>query len=265
MEHFLPLTAPGGKDWRLLVMDGHGSHLTDEFLAACVVSRVFIVLLPAHSSHVTQPLDVGCFAPLKEYFRSTLADFNGEEFGIVATKQNFMVSYCEARPKAFSRQNVLSAWRGSGLWPTNINKVLNNPFVQAAAPTSPKAPSLVTEYDCEVLTPQGGKELRNLTLRSKRQVAPLARSQRAILQKAAKALDVKNTKIAFLQAEKRALERQVEDLRPKKKQKVIPTLGQRLVGIAQVQAVRQLAEIVQSIEGPKEDSPDIPLADTFLS
>ena len=214
-------------------MDGHGSHLTDQFLAGYVIGRVFVTLLPSHTSHVTQPLDVGCFAPLKQYFRSTLSDLGGQDFGAAITKQNFLTAYCYARKEAFTIRNIRAAWRASGLWPVNINQVLQNPFVEAAAAKTPLAPLLTMEYEAQgVATPKGGKELRNLTFRTRQAAAPFNRQQRGILQKAAKALDLQTAKIAQLERQKRALEQQIEDLQPKKKQKVVLTLGQRLVGIA---------------------------------
>ncbi len=73
--HFLPRTAPGNKDWRLLVLDGHGSHVSDDFITSCAANRVYLVLLPPHSSHVTQPLDVAVFSPLKTFYRRLLEEF----------------------------------------------------------------------------------------------------------------------------------------------------------------------------------------------
>ncbi len=43
---FLPQTAPGNKDWRLLILDGHGSHVSDDVIASCAANRVYLVLLP---------------------------------------------------------------------------------------------------------------------------------------------------------------------------------------------------------------------------
>ena len=53
----------GGR--RLLLLDGHGSHLTSQFIAYCLRNSIDLVVLPPHSSHRLQPLDVGVFGPLK--------------------------------------------------------------------------------------------------------------------------------------------------------------------------------------------------------
>ena len=60
-------------DWRLLILDGHGSHTTPEFMVECFSNKIWLVFLPAHTSHVLQPLDVGVFSALKRYYRITLS------------------------------------------------------------------------------------------------------------------------------------------------------------------------------------------------
>ena len=50
---------------RLLIVDGHGSHVTPDFIGFCIDHLIDLMILPAHTSHVTQPLDVAVFGPLK--------------------------------------------------------------------------------------------------------------------------------------------------------------------------------------------------------
>ena len=52
--------------YRLLVLDGHESHHSDTFEDYCKHNNIVTVCMPAHSSHLLQPLDVACFAPLKK-------------------------------------------------------------------------------------------------------------------------------------------------------------------------------------------------------
>ncbi|EAQ87051.1 hypothetical protein CHGG_08304 [Chaetomium globosum CBS 148.51] len=51
--------------YRLLILDGHGSHSTPEFDKFCTEHRILTECMPSHSSHYLQPLDVSCFAVLK--------------------------------------------------------------------------------------------------------------------------------------------------------------------------------------------------------
>ena len=50
---------------RLLILDGHGSHITGRFITFCIDHAIDLMVLPAHTSQVSQPLDVGIFGPLK--------------------------------------------------------------------------------------------------------------------------------------------------------------------------------------------------------
>jgi hypothetical protein len=47
--------------WRLLIFDGHGSHLTYEFITYCWDNKIIPFGLPSHTSHILQPLDVVIF------------------------------------------------------------------------------------------------------------------------------------------------------------------------------------------------------------
>ncbi len=74
---FLPRTQP--KDptqGRLLILDGHDSHTTDDFMWNCFNNNVYLVFLPAHTSHVLQPLDLSVFSPLKQAYRKYLNNIN---------------------------------------------------------------------------------------------------------------------------------------------------------------------------------------------
>jgi hypothetical protein len=54
--------------YRLLILDGHGSHLTPKFDEICAANNIIPICMPPHSSHLLQPLDVGCFAVLKRVY-----------------------------------------------------------------------------------------------------------------------------------------------------------------------------------------------------
>jgi DDE superfamily endonuclease len=44
--------------WRLLICDGHESHVSADFVAFCIDNRIHLFGLPPHTSHLVQPLDV---------------------------------------------------------------------------------------------------------------------------------------------------------------------------------------------------------------
>ncbi|KAM5528987.1 transposase [Fusarium oxysporum f. sp. phaseoli] len=51
--------------YRLLILDGHESHHSANFERYCQDNKIITLCMPAHSSHLLQPLDVWCFGPLK--------------------------------------------------------------------------------------------------------------------------------------------------------------------------------------------------------
>jgi hypothetical protein len=53
----------------LLIMDGHGSHVTLEAIEHAKDIGLDMITLPFHTSHALQPLDVSCFKPFKITFK----------------------------------------------------------------------------------------------------------------------------------------------------------------------------------------------------
>ena len=54
---------------RVLIVDGHNNNGTANFLTFCFEHNIFLFYLAAHMSHLMQPLDVGCFSSLKQFYR----------------------------------------------------------------------------------------------------------------------------------------------------------------------------------------------------
>ena len=53
----------------LLIVDGHNSHVTLEVVKKSMEAGLDLVILPSHTSHHLQPLDVSVFAPFKRGFK----------------------------------------------------------------------------------------------------------------------------------------------------------------------------------------------------
>jgi len=108
---------------RALVCDGHGSHVQPEVLRFCIDNNVSLLLLPAHSSHLCQPLDVGVFSPLKTYMGQELDEIM--RYGIPNIRKfEWADCYRLARPKGLSKPNIKSGFVAAGLYPFNRRKVL---------------------------------------------------------------------------------------------------------------------------------------------
>jgi hypothetical protein len=72
--------------------------------------------MPPHSSHILQPLDVSCFAPLKLAYGRQIETFVRNRLNHI-TKLEFLSAFKEAFKAAFTEQNVKSGFRATGLVP----------------------------------------------------------------------------------------------------------------------------------------------------
>ena len=52
---------------RVLICDGHDSHVTGDLIEHCMSHNIKLLILSLHSTHFTQPLDIGIFSPFKEF------------------------------------------------------------------------------------------------------------------------------------------------------------------------------------------------------
>jgi len=121
---FEPLTRPEDPTRRrLLVMDCHSSHVTANVIAICMESAIDLLILPPHTSHILQPLDVGVFAPLKRALAAETDAALRLDAGRIPRVQ--WVEMCiRARERAFIKHNILSGWRSTGLSPLSPITVL---------------------------------------------------------------------------------------------------------------------------------------------
>jgi len=59
----------GKQGYKLLLVEDHGSHLDYEFVMLCRQHDIELLNFIAHTTHLCQPLDVGCFSPHKNYLQ----------------------------------------------------------------------------------------------------------------------------------------------------------------------------------------------------
>ena len=134
---FIPTTTSHmtGK-YRLLVLDGHGSHLTPQFDQICSENDIILICMPAHSSHLLQPLDVGCFSPLKRAYGRLVENKMRLGFNHI-DKFDFLEAYLQAHTEIFSADNIKSGFSATGLIPFNPERVLSQLNIQLKTPTPP--------------------------------------------------------------------------------------------------------------------------------
>ncbi|KAL8284538.1 hypothetical protein RB600_009104 [Gaeumannomyces tritici] len=270
-EVFIPAVCPVRKDARkeakLLILDGHGSHVTPEFMAACLDNNIYLLYLPPHTSHVLQPLDLAIFSPLKTAYRSQVDHHLQFTTSSVIGKRHFIRCYFVARTAAFTASNMRAAWKGTGLWPVNMAKPLLSPLLLEnsnkqgrSIPTglseSQKAlqKSLEKETRESLInwsTPKRGQDA-GLQLHQLAQLIEAPPTARLLFRKVTKALDIQSIEIASLKIKTRQQEAQLEELRPVKRKRVHPDPNQKFVTMRDVRRARSGSA---EEEAPGSDSP----------
>src|SRR5579859_1150818 len=121
--------------WRLLICDGHDSHITGAFITYCMDNHIHLMVLPPHTSHSTQPLDVGIFGPLKKAMASELAPIIGTQIGR-PQKAEWLEAFVNAHHKVFKRSNILGGFHGTVIHPFYLDIVLKQ-YRNESTPTTP--------------------------------------------------------------------------------------------------------------------------------
>ena len=106
IQHFEKHTKPrtiGG--YRLLVLDGHESHHSDEFEEYCKEHNIVTLCMPTHSSHILQPLNVSCFSPLKKAYGQQIEDMMRAQI-VHITKDDFFPAFQAAFNIAMTESNI---------------------------------------------------------------------------------------------------------------------------------------------------------------
>ncbi|SLM36159.1 conserved hypothetical protein [Lasallia pustulata] len=98
--------------------------------------------MPPHSSHLLQPLDVGCFSPLKRAY--------GHQVEICMQlgrnhidKLDFLEAFKPARAAALSSSNICSGFAAAGLVPHNSERVLSRLQFKLRTPTPPASETVI--------------------------------------------------------------------------------------------------------------------------
>ena len=143
-KHFLtsvPLVRP-----LLLIMDGHSSHYGPDVIRMAAEEKVILFTLPPNTTHITQPLDKGCFSPLKTYWKQVCHEFYTKYPGRIVTRYDFSSLFSECWKRTMTPKNILSSFSVTGIYPFNRSKILDK------LPQSPKR----SNYEPESLQKRTG-------------------------------------------------------------------------------------------------------------
>ena len=126
--------------YRLLILDGHESHQSQDFKDYCLEHKILTLCMPAHSSHILQPLDVVCFSPLKLKYSQRVRDLARRRVYHI-NKEGFLPAFKLAFFDVFREENCRKAFEASGLVPLNAAEVIDRLDVRLRTPPEPSPPA----------------------------------------------------------------------------------------------------------------------------
>ena len=116
----------------LLIYDGHGSHTTEELRQYAEENKIELFCLPPHTTHRTQPLDVGVFGPLQRRWMERCDEVLAET-GEEIRKVDFIKEYMVARELAFLPETIQKAWQKCGICPLKPDIFADADFAPSAS------------------------------------------------------------------------------------------------------------------------------------
>lgn len=269
---FIDATRPDNpSEPRLLILDGHHSHESIDFIWICFSNNVFLTYLPPHCSHVLQPLDLSVFSPLKTAYRKALGTLVQWTDSTVVGKRNLIECYRKGRLAALVPKTIRSGWKATRLWPVCISKPLISRLLveNANAATTPtndthldvlEGPATLRLTSSSQLqpwtTPTKTTEMRTQLVKLTQQIKPTS-TQRLLFQKVSKAFDNKDFDLALLQRENEALRAQLEAIKPRKRKKVKTSPNSKFANIKSIRKAQLEAGYVedQSVESSASENP----------
>jgi hypothetical protein len=119
--------------YRLLLLDGHGSHVTMDFIEYCNDNKILLFVLPPHATHTLQPLDVCMFKPLSNAYSTQLMGYTQDSQGLLnLTKGDFFPLFWRAWGDIFKPPLIKRSFEATGIYPANPDVVLEKFAKQAS-------------------------------------------------------------------------------------------------------------------------------------
>ena len=108
----------------LLMLDGHSSHYCPDTIRLAAKHQVILFALPPNTTHISQPLDKGCFSSLKESWKQVCHDFLTSNPGKVVTRYQFSQLFNKAWMQSMNISNITSGFKVTGIYPTDRQALL---------------------------------------------------------------------------------------------------------------------------------------------
>jgi len=151
---YAPLTRP-----IFLLMDGHSSHYCPDTVRMAPSHKVIMFALPPNTTHLTQPLDKGCFGPLKMHWRHVYQFMVDNPLKV--NRFNFSKLFHSAWVSAMTSKNIMAGFKTTGVYPTDRKAILLPGAFKSSRPTLGERSGLkyIPLYDPSHSVSSPGKEV----------------------------------------------------------------------------------------------------------
>jgi hypothetical protein len=240
--------------YRLLILDGHESHHSDEFEEYCKENNIITLCMPPHSSHLLQPLDVGCFGPLKKAYGRQIENMMQAQITHI-TKDDFFPAFRTAFFAAITESNIQGGFRGAGLIPFDPERVISTLDLRLKTPTPPTSrPSTAQLWVSQ--TPNNPTEASSQTTFIKNRIARHQNSSPTSIYDAvdqfAKGTSKIMHKLALLQAENQILRQANQELSKRRRAKKTRLRQGGSLTQQDAQDLRDQIDVAQQIKQEKQ-------------
>ena len=115
----------------ILLYDGHSTHVTFDIIETARKENVHLFVLPPHSSHCLQPLDVSVFSPFKKSISTECHKFLHCHPDRVIVKEDLPKIIGSAFQASLTVSTIMSGYRKTGIFPFNPSApVVSMPVVE---------------------------------------------------------------------------------------------------------------------------------------
>ena len=149
---FIPATSDMTKTGPVvLFFDGHKSHESLELIDLARDHNISLYLLPPHTTHLLQPLDVGVFGTLKSVWSQVLKNFKLESMAAKVDRLIFPTLLRRMWERVLLPEHLIGGFRGTGIHPFNREAISASKLKPSSA-LVPQSEVVSTTSDTPVTT-----------------------------------------------------------------------------------------------------------------
>ncbi|XP_069685882.1 uncharacterized protein [Periplaneta americana] len=151
LKHFNKHRTPGKV---ILILDGHHSHTSFATADLCEKYGIEVLLLPPHTTHALQPLDVCIFKPLKSYYNSHGTSWQHSNPNRAISKLSFGSIFKKAWDSAATVGNGVKGFEVTGIYPLNRTAIASHKFVSEFGPNQDNSSVGLNDVSPEPKSPE---------------------------------------------------------------------------------------------------------------